>query len=390
MGRQALATISSFGTAGEIIFGAGARRILPDKAREIGARRILLVTDQGLRATTWPDQLASELRDAGFSAAIYDHLAGEPSMETLELCRAVVRAASPDLIVALGGGSALDTAKAAACLALNDRSAREFFGRDAIPLPGLPVIAMPTTAGTGSEVTPNAVFADLAAGVKKAMMSRHLMPRVALIDPELTYSVPPPVTAATGMDALVHAIESYISPHATLLTQMHATRAIELIGANLRRAVAAGHDVSAREALAWASLLAGMSFANAGVGPVHALAYPLGGRFHVPHGIANALLLSRVMQFSMPAAPLTFAELAIPLGVAEASSTHEELAQRAVIAMQRLSEDIGIPQRLRDLGIRHEDLDAMAVEAAKIERLLCNSPRVMSLTDVSAVYRDLW
>jgi alcohol dehydrogenase class IV len=330
------------------------------------------------------------LQAAGLTVETYDEIAGEPSIETLELCRAAMRLGPFNLVIALGGGSALDTAKAAAALTRSAGPAAQFLGRNLIPQPGLPVIAVPTTAGTASEVTPNAVFADLAAGVKKAMMSPHLMPKVALVDPELTYSVPPAITAATGMDALAHAIEAYVSPNATLLTQTHGIKAMELIGANLRRAVAVGGDAPAREAMAWGSLLAGLSFANAGVGAVHALAYPLGGKYHVPHGVANAMLLARVMRFEAPATPARFAAMARALGAEVRDASEEALAAAGVDAMQRLAADAGIPQRLRDIGIPQDALDPMAIEASKIERLLLNSARMMSLDDIRAVYYDIW
>jgi len=382
--------ISTFCTPGEVIFGAGARSVLPDKASEFGAQRILLVTDQGLRATGQPAQMVSLLRTVASTVETFDQVSGEPSIETLEACRAVVRANGFDLVVALGGGSAMDTAKAAACLAYNDGPAAGYFGVNLIPAAGLPLIAMPTTAGTASEVTPNAVFADLSVQVKKAIVSRHLLPKVALIDPELTYSVPPAITAGTGMDALVHAVESYVSPRATVLTQTHALKAMELMSGHLRRAVADGQDKAAREALAWGSLIAGFSFATAGVGAVHALAYPLGGKFHVPHGVANAMLLAPVMQFSAPAQAALFATMARSLSVDAQGLTDEALAERGVETVRQLCRDIGIPQRLRDLGVPRQALEPMAAEASKIERLLINGPRLMALDDIRAVYSAIW
>lgn len=382
--------ISTFRIPNEVIFGAGALALLPDKAKELGAQKVLLVTDKGLRATGCPDRAAEQLRQAGLTVELFDEITGEPSFETLETCRAAVKAGQFDLVVALGGGSAMDTAKAAACLACNEGPATQFIGTNLVPNAGLPVIAIPTTAGTASEVTPNAIFADLSVQVKKGIVSRYLLPKVALIDPELTHSLPPAVTAATGMDALVHAIESYVSPRATLLTQTHALKAIELINANLRRAVSDGRDVAAREAMAWGSLLAGFSFANAGVGGVHALAYPLGGRFHVAHGVSNALLLAPVMRFCAPAKPALFATIARAMGVKDRGQGDEKLAAEGVEAMRQLSADVGIPQRMRDVGVPREAIEEMAIEASKIERLLVNSPRPMTLGDIRAIYAEAW
>jgi len=272
----------------------------------------------------------------------------------------------------------------------NEGPARQFIGTNLLSNPGLPVIALPTTAGTASEVTPNAIFADLTSHVKSGIVSRFLIPRVALVDPELTYSVPPAVTAATGMDALVHAIESYISPKATPFTQPYALKAISLISGHLRRAVANGQDKPAREAMAWASLIAGFSFANAGVGGVHALAYPLGGQYHVPHGVSNALLLTPVMRFSASAKPAIFADIARAFGVADRGQGDAALAEAAVDAMGALARDVGIPQRMRDVGVPEAAIEPMAIAASKIERLLVNNARPMTVDDIRDIYRAAW
>lgn len=383
-------TISTFRTAGEVVFGNGSLSLLPEKAKMLGASRILLVTDKGMRATGVPDHAVDALRAAGLSVELYDDVAGEPSLETVEACRETVRAAGFDLVVGLGGGSAMDVGKASACLSANEGPAGQFFGVDLIPNAGLPVIAIPTTAGTASEVTANAIFADLSINVKKGIVSRHLLPKVALVDPELTYSCPPGITAASGMDALVHAIESYVSRNATPLTQTNALKSMQLINGSLRRAVENGQDAEAREAMAWGSLIAGFSFNNAGVGGVHALAYPLGGTYHVSHGVSNALLLAPVMEFCAPAKPELFADIACALGVEECDQGMARLADQAVEAMQKLADDVGIPKRMRDVGVPEEAIDPMAVAAAQIDRLLVNSARPMTVDDIRDIYRKAW
>jgi len=385
-----MATTNLFRLPAEVIFGAGALAQLPEKIAEFKARRVLLITDKGLRACGTPDRIAQTLAGAGLAIEVFDEITGEPPLETLEACRAFVRQGGFDAVVAVGGGSAMDTAKAAACLSANEGPARQFIGTNLIPNPGLPLIALPTTAGTASEVTPNAIFSDVANNVKSGIVSRFLLPRVALVDPELTYSVPPKVTAATGMDALVHAIESYISPKASPFTQPYALKSIFLIGSHLRRAVSDGGDKAAREAMAWGSLIAGFSFANAGVGGVHALAYPLGGQFHVAHGVSNALLLTPVMRFSAGAKPALFADIARAFGVADKGQGDARLAEQAVEEMGRLSLDVGIPQRLRDVGVPQEALEPMAVAASKIERLLVNNARPMKLEDIRGIYQAAW
>jgi len=385
-----MATISTFSTPAEVMFGAGALAQLPAKIAQFGARRILLITDKGMRKAGTPDKTAEQLRSTGLTVNIFDDIAGEPSLETLEVCRDFVRKGGYELIVALGGGSAMDTAKGAACLAFNEGAAGGFVGTNLIPKPGLPVIALPTTAGTAAEVTPNAIFADNVNRVKSGIVSPYLLPKVALVDPELTHSVPPAITAATGMDALVHAIESYISPKASPFTQPYALKAIQLIQDNLRRVVANGKDIAAREAMAWGSLIAGLSFANAGVGGVHALAYPLGGEYHVAHGVSNALLLTPVMRFSASAKPALFADIARALGVPDQGQGDAKMAEQAVEAMGRLSQDVGIPQRMRDVGVPESAIEPMAVAASKIERLLANNARPMTLDDIRNIYRAAW
>ena len=382
--------IRTFRTAGEVVFGAGALSLLTEKAKSLGATRVLLVTDKGMRSTDTPDSAANALRAAALAVEIFDDIAGEPSLETVEACRVAIAAGGFDAVIGLGGGSAMDTAKAGACLAKNDGSAGSYFGVGLIPNRGLPLILIPTTSGTASEVTPNAIFADLAANVKKGIVSPYLLPAVALVDPALTHSCPPAVTAASGMDALVHAIESYISLGATPLTQGNALKAMELIGGNLRQAVANGADAAARETMAWGSLIAGLSFANAGVGGVHALAYPLGGTYHVSHGVSNALLLSPVMEFSAPAKPGLFADIARALGVRDTGQSAAQMAKLAVAAMQSLADDVGIPRRMRDVGVPEEAIDPMAVAAIQIDRLLVNNARAMTVDDIRNIYRQAW
>jgi len=385
-----MSTISSFRIPGDLLFGAGALAQLPQKTMEYGGSTVFLVTDTGLRVSGWPDRAASLLQEAGIRVNVFDRISGEPDLDTLEACRSALIASGSDLVVGLGGGSAMDTAKAAACLAVNEGEAGRFFGTNLIPKRGLPVIAVPTTAGTASEITPNAIFADPAVKVKKGIVSPFLIPQAALVDPELTYSLPPAVTAASGMDALVHAVESYLSPKATLLTRIHAMKAMELIHGHLRLAVQAGKNKAAREAMAWGSLLAGLSFANAGVGGVHALAYPLGGEFHVSHGVSNALLLAPVMRFHAMARPDLFAEFAGAFGVRAAGRPAEEIASLVVTEMQKLCLDVGIPQRMRDLGVPKEAIEPMALAASQIDRLLANNPRPMTVDDIRQIYTEVW
>ncbi|HWI63356.1 MAG TPA: iron-containing alcohol dehydrogenase [Symbiobacteriaceae bacterium] len=373
----------------KVIWAApGAVAKLGPEAKRLGATRVLIITDRGLMATGAPERLAGLLAAEGIASSIYSDVQAEPSAESLEPVVALLKNEQADLVVGVGGGSAIDVAKAAALLAANGGTAYDYFGTELVKKPGLPVIAIPTTAGTGAEATPNAIFTDTKELVKKGIISAYMMPEVAIVDAELTLTVPARVTAATGMDALTHAIESYTSVKATPMTDLYAAEAIRLIGRSIRTAVFRGSDIEARSDMALGSLNAGFSIANAGTGAVHAMAYPLGGQFHVPHGIANAALLPYVLRWNVQGNVAKFAQVAALLGEKVEGLSALEAAERAVAAVARLSRDLGIPEHLSEFGVKAEDLPAMAAFSHATRRLMDNNPRNLTLAEVEQIYRE--
>jgi alcohol dehydrogenase len=282
----------------------------------------------------------------------------------------------------------MDVAKAAAVLATNTGKASDYQGLDLVKKPGLAKIMIPTTAGTGSEVTFTSVLSRKKPKMKAGINGKYLFPEIAVLDPALTLTVPPQVTATTGMDALTHAIEAYTSLQASPLSDTIAREAIKLIGANLRTAVREGKNLPARSNMLMGSLLGGIAIANAGVGAVHALAYPLGGNFRIPHGTANGLLLSYVMQFNVSRCAEKYADVALLLGMPAEGDGQEIFAGKAISAVKKLGEDIKIPRRLRELNIEEKFFPEMADSAMKVSRPLENNPRKVSKEDALAIYTE--
>ena len=371
------------------LVGVGAAERVGAEAANLGAQRVLLVTDPGVLKAGLADTVVGYLSAAGLSVETYSRVQAEPPLENIEDCLEVLRGGEFDAVVGLGGGSALDVAKSSAALVKASVPLADCFGVGKVPGKGLPCILLPTTAGTGSEVTQNAVFTDTKEQLKKTIVSPFILPDVALVDPVLTVTCPPIVTAATGMDALTHAIESYTAGRATLHTQMYALEACRLIGKWLARAVSHGQDLEARTGMAWGSYLAGVTLANAGVGMVHGMAYPLGGRYHVSHGISNALLLPYLTAFNLKGNEAQFARIAEALGVT-AKGSDAVLAQAGLDAIRQLSREIGIPQRMREVGVPEEAIPEMAKAAVTNDRLNGNSPRRLSAVDAEQIYRQAY
>jgi len=377
-----------FVTPGVSHVGLGALGNLEPELKRLGASRVLLVCDPGIVKAGLAAQVAEVLQKGGLEFELFSEVELEPSTDNVEQAANVVKSGNFDVIVGVGGGSSLDIAKGAAVLATNGGRMRDYMGIEQIPKPGLPTVLIPTTAGTGAEVTLNAIYALKDEQVKKGVVSRYLRAAVAIVDPELTLSCPPSVTAATGMDALVHAIESYTAVKATIHTDLYALEAIRLIGRSLRRAVSLGSDIKARTDMSWGSYLAGISLANAGVGAVHALAYPLGGRFHVSHGVSNSLLLPYVLRFNVIGNLEKFAQVAAALGEPVAGMNPRDAAMAAKDAVFSLSQDIGIPQHLSEVGVTESDIDWLTDSAMEQTRLLSNNPRVMTKDDIRRIYTE--
>jgi alcohol dehydrogenase class IV len=294
-----------------------------------------------------------------------------------------------DLIIGFGGGSPIDIAKVSAIMATNEGPITEYFGIDLDPQSGLPTIIIPTTAGTGSEVTPIAILSDHTEKLKKGIVSQHLFPSAALLDPELTLGLPADVTAATGMDALIHAVESFTSKNATTMSDMLARQAMQLIAKNIRTAYADGSNLEARSNMLEGSLLAGMAFCTAGVTAVHAFAYPIGAEFHIPHGVANSIMLAPVMEFNKLGNLERFGEIAGYLGENTSGLSVRLAAHAGVEAMRTLAADLKIPDHLSDFGIQDKDIPELAAGVMKVTRLLANNPRELTQKDAEAIYRSV-
>ena len=381
-----VAQTSIFRIPAQITIGRGSADSVGMEAKRLGGTNVFVISDPALQSLGITDQIVASLKAQGLGTAVYAAIAPEPVIDSVGPCLAAALASGCNLVVGVGGGSALDTGKAIAMLLGNGGSVRDYLGVGVVPKRGVPSIMIPTTAGTGAEVTPNALFQVPELQDKRAVVSPYIIPDVAIIDPLLTLSVPPKVTASTGMDALCHAIESYTSVKASVLTEPYSLEAIRLIGNNLRIVVADGSNLEAREAMAKGSLLAGISIASAGTNAVHALAYPVQGRYHVPHGIANSLLLPYVMVFNCLGDLDKFPRVAEALGETTIGMTVLAAAEKSAEACRVLADDIGIPKHLSDVGLTPGDIDALAEGAMQQTRLLDNNPRPVRPEDARAIF----
>lgn len=379
-----------FRMSGKLIFGNGVLNDLPEAIRQIGASKAFVVTDPGLVKVGISGKVCDILSGANISYALYDKVEPDPRIEIVRGCLEAARLSQCDVLIGLGGGSALDIAKVTAVLLRNSGTLQDYIGIDNIPNRGLPTVMIPTTAGTGSEVTPIAVLSDKQEQLKKGIVSDHLYADVALIDPELAVTLPPQVTAYTGVDALTHAIEAYTNKFAHPFIDTFALAAVELIGRYLKRAVEEGSDLDARYHMALASLYGGMCLGSVNTAAVHAMAYPLGGTFDVPHGMANALLLPYVMRFNKESCPERFTRIAAALGRPNGQRSEAPSAEGAAEAVTELCAEVGIVSRLAALGIPEDAIDSMAAGALKVTRLMKNNPREMTLEDVKRIYREAY
>ncbi|WP_411369038.1 iron-containing alcohol dehydrogenase [Pseudidiomarina salilacus] len=383
-------TVQTFKTARRLLTGAHASHELAGEMHQLGCKCPLIVTDRGVSQAGITDTIIAQLQSSGVEHfAVFDAISAEPEMVVVEACRELFVKQGCDGIVAVGGGSAMDTAKAVAVYAGDERPLAELFGEDQVKPRRFPLICLPTTAGTGSEVTNISILADNEAQLKKGIVSNELLPDVAIVAPELTLSCPPSVTAASGVDALVHAVESYLSKFATALTEPYSLAAVKKIKASLVRAYQHPDDMEAREEMATASLMAGLAFGNAGVGAVHALAYPLGGRYHLSHGMSNAVMFVPVMRWNQAACPERFVDLAKAFG-APADIAADAAGQWVIEEISALCEAVKIPAQLRAFDIPESALADLAVAASGVTRLLRNNPRELSVQDIEAIYREAY
>ena len=380
--------LTLFRTTKRILFGPGSIERLGSEAQLLKAKKVLIITDTGVIQAGLLESVKKSLQSAGIPFALFDGVEPDPRIEVVEKSVEKAKKEGIDLIIGFGGGSSLDIAKVTSIMITNTGKIDSFFGIDLVSNPGLPVILIPTTAGTGSEVTPIAILSDTKEKLKKGIVSAYLFPAVAIVDPKLTIGLPSSVTAFTGMDALTHAIEACYSVNATDITDLLAFRAMELISKNLRMAYAYGENLTARSNTMEGSLLAGIAFANAGVGAVHAFAYPLGGEFHLAHGLTNTLMLPYVMRYNILGCPYKFAQMAKAFGEKVEGLSELDGAELAVKFVERLSDDLRVPRRLRDVGIPEDAIPRLAEAAMKVTRLLANNPRKVTLEDAVAIYKS--
>lgn len=382
-----------------IVFGSGQRRSLPNYARALG-QRALVVTDERLGGSAELAGLVEGLKAVGIEVRVFDRTAPEVPLDCIAQCVEFGRAFGPDLVIGLGGGSCLDMAKVTAILLAHGGSPRDYFGEFKVPGPVLPLIAMPTTAGTGSEATPVAVVADSERLLKVGIASPQIIPIVAICDPELTLSAPRGLTAVAGADALTHAIEaltagrravdadvthSHVFLGKNAISDSNAREAIRHLARGLKRAVHDGQDIEARESVMYGALLAGLAFGTAGTAAAHAIQYPVGALTHTAHGAGVACLMPYVMAFNRSHAEAPMAEIAEAMGVADARDSAAGNAERAIVAVETLFAEIGIPRDLKALGLADDKLGWTAEQSLSAARLIKNNPRPLDLAAMQSI-----
>lgn len=373
-----------------LIMGNGAINELGNVIKRLGKKKVLIITDKGIVAAGIGDRVKQILNNEKIINETFDKVEPDPRIEIVYDCLNMAKEGKHDVFIGLGGGSSLDIAKAVSVLLTNGGDILNYVGIDKITRDGLDTILIPTTAGTGSEVTPIAVLSDKKEHLKKGIVSDKLYPTVALVDPELTISLPPATTAYTGIDTLTHAIEAYTNKFSQPFVDTFALESIHLVGKYLRRAVNCGKDLEARYNMALASLYGGMCLGSVNTAGVHALAYPLGGTFDIPHGVANSLLLPYVMEFNLISNLEKYANIATALGEKVTGLSLREAAEYSVKAVFQLSKDIGIISKMRELNIPEDTIDDMAKSAMKVTRLLNNNPRKITSDDAKKIYTDAY
>ncbi|MFH0962950.1 MAG: iron-containing alcohol dehydrogenase [Planctomycetota bacterium] len=381
-----------FSIPSRVLTGAGSFASLADEVARLGAQKPLIVSDPGMEKAGLVEKARANLSAARLRASAFTGVQPDPTMDNVVAGLAALRENACDSVLALGGGSSIDCAKAVAVLATNPGSIRDYQGANKIPNAGLPLLAIPTTAGTGSEVTRVCIITDTERNVKMLLIDPHLMPTVAIVDPELTYSMPPALTAGTGVDALTHAIEAYVSVKHQPITDALALSAVRRLSANLLRAFRNPADKEARSEALQGSLEAGMAFSNSSVCLVHGMSRPIGACFHLPHGLSNAILLPTVVEYSLPGAPERYRDLALAMGLAVDPADLDAAGRALVAALRKLNRDVKIPGP-RELGIDRAQWEKLAPKMAG-DALASgspnNNPRVPAADEIVALYMKLW
>ncbi len=370
------------------LMGIGAHKEVGRQVKVLGGKKPLLVTDKGITQAGITDRIRSLIKqDTGIDVIVFDETVPNPTDKNVHDGLKVFKDNGCDMIISLGGGSSHDCAKGIGIVATNGGNIRDYEGIDKSTKPMPPFIAINTTAGTASEMTRFCIITNTDTKVKMAIVDWRVTPNVAINDPLLMLGMPPSLTAATGMDALTHAVEAYVSTIATPVTDACALKAIELISKYLRSAVANGADIEARDQMAYAEYLAGMAFNNASLGHVHAMAHQLGGFYDLPHGVCNAILLPHVERFNLIAKVDRFVDIAVAMGENVEGLSRRDAAEKALQAIEKLSRDVGIPAGLKELGVKKEDIPIMAQNAMKDACGLTN-PRCPTLQDIIQIYEN--
>ncbi len=380
--------METFSCPTRFVFGRGSLANLGIEIKKFSAKKVLIVTDKGLMSTGIIQKVTDILDKEGIESVIFDEVQADPAYAIASEVAKIAVDSGAELMLGIGGGSSLDITKVASILVTNTGNVKEYFGVEQVPLAGLPTILIPTTAGTGSEVTNIAILSVDEDKIKVGVVSRHMFTQVALLDPELTVGLPPSITAATGLDALIHGIEAFTSRNGNPMTDLLAIEGIKLISENLRTAYADGDNIEARTAVLRGALYTGMAFNTAGCAAVHAFALSIGGAFHVPHGIANSIMLAPVMKFNFSGNLKKYAKLAELLGEKVSGCSDRKAAFKGLKALKALIKDINVPQHLAEFGVKESDIPSLAKGVLTVQRLLNNNPRKLTLADAENIIKE--
>lgn len=375
--------------AGRIVAGPDSIEQIAEIVKDYGASRVLIISDKGVARAGLIERPKALLEAASIAVTILDDTPPEPEVEQANAIFAAAKNASCDMVIGVGGGSAMDVAKLIAVLLNNDVTLRELLNKAPIARRGLPTLMIPTTAGTGSETTPNSIVLVPEDELKVGIVSPKLMPDCVILDPKMTLGLPPAITASTGMDALCHAIECYTSKKGNPFSEMIALKAISLISRSIRRAFNTGTDIDARHDMLLGAMYGGMCIATSSTTAVHALAYPLGGKYRIAHGVSNAILLPFVMRFNAVGNEDKFRDVAVAMGLDVDPADSKAATEKFIEAIFELNRDLQIPSDLKRWNITEADLDTLVDGAAKVTRLLDNNPRPMNKADIRAIYTQL-
>jgi alcohol dehydrogenase len=383
--------VYSFQTARRIIAGVGSLDQLQSQLPTFGeVKKALILSNDIFETNGSIGQIGEQLNAAGISYETITKINPEPTIDHIEEVYEQMANKGYDLLIGMGGGSVLDTTKILSVMATNDLPLRKMVGTEIVQNKGIPMVLIPTTSGTGSEVTPNAIVTIPEEELKEGVVSRFLLPDLVILDPNLTLSLPPRITAATGMDAFTHSFESFISNKANPISDMYAMESMRLIARSIVTACEEGSNVQARHDMLIGSTYGGMALTSAGTAAVHALAYPLGGKFHIPHGEANSMLLPHVTRFNLDHIEERMAFISRELGIVKGEEVSDgEAAEALIKQIEEWTKRLRIPQDLKEFGVKEEDVPELAVAAAKVTRLLNNNPKPVTTADMEEIYRKL-